>query len=1102
MRFYLLFILLSIGTSITYSQDCPPTLPLPECPCDEELVTLCGTGELVEYCFKLTSYQTPFSDFPGCAANVLNNPRWLSFRTSEQLTSLQISSSNCQGSGAGGATGIQAALYESDDVRVLDCNLCNPAAQNFEVVATNCACVTGPIIWTNIQTDPDKTYYLVIDGCAGEQCDIFIDILSNPDTLFTCPILNVEAEAYNCSNDSFDILISLELDGIGCSPSYGVSLNGIHVGSYTYTQSNVWLESIPESNDPSVITVHDLESDTCVFTDTIPPVNCSECGIEELVAEVDGCTGDSTYRIHVNINFSNDPGDTVDIYAGNIYVGSWVSSEFPIVIHDFPWFGKERETIIACDSDEPGCCSVFDYFVPDCLYDECQIFDLIVEAYACENDSFLIDLDFGYNYQGSDSFKVVGNGNNYGNFSYDDLYLTLGPFPANGTEYEFGVIDLENGDCGDFYELGDYSCDCSIRDLDITHIECDGDSVYFILDFFYSNVGENGFEVTGNGNNYGIFEYENLPIAIGPHPINDTEWEFIVRDVDMPDCAEDLGYGMVDCNNECEIFDLVVEVGECTSDSTYVLHINFESENTGGLGFDVWANGEYFEFFTYSELPLVIEHFPKSGGNNDWIKVCDNDNLDCCAVKEFDSPNCDGNDECDIRDLTATVIECDEDSFYVKIDFIYENVGDDGFEIRGNGTNYGIFEYGDLPIILGPFPIGEIEWEFVVIDVQNEDCREDIDLGRVLGCDEECEIFDLVIDVGECTSDSTYQLLVDFEYIHTGGLGFDVWANGEYFEFFTYSELPLVIEHFPKSGGNNDWIKVCDNDNLDCCAVKEFDSPNCEGNDECDIRDLTATVIECDEDSFYVKIDFIYENVGDDGFEIRGNGTNYGIFEYGDLPIILGPFPIGEIEWEFVIIDVQNEDCREDIDLGKVENCNDECEIHELEINNWECTSDSTYTITIDFEYSNPIGPFFDLWANGEFFGFYEYSDLPLTIEHFPKNGGSHDWIKVCDNDNPDCCRVLEFESPDCTTAIGEPEWGSGISIFPNPTSDRLKIEWGKEVFIDRVEIYNMQGQKVITLPGEHNKISINTYSFAEGVYVFKIQSGGEYITRRVMVIR
>ena len=93
------------------------------------------------------------------------------------------------------------------------------------------------------------------------------------------------------------------------------------------------------------------------------------------------------------------------------------------------------------------------------------------------------------------------------------------------------------------------------------------------------------------------------------------------------------------------------------------------------------------------------------------------------------------------------------------------------------------------------------------------------------------------------------------------------------------------------------------------------------------------------------------------------------------------------------------------------------CDISELEIEIGECNNDETYQLTINFEYENTNGQeYFDLYVrNGVLLGYFQLSELPLTIEHFPLSGHDYDYIKVCINDNSDCCEAIEWEAPDCS---------------------------------------------------------------------------------------
>ncbi|HHH50643.1 MAG TPA: hypothetical protein ENK52_06665, partial [Saprospiraceae bacterium] len=91
----------------------------------------------------------------------------------------------------------------------------------------------------------------------------------------------------------------------------------------------------------------------------------------------------------------------------------------------------------------------------------------------------------------------------------------------------------------------------------------------------------------------------------------------------------------------------------------------------------------------------------------------------------------------------------------------------------------------------------------------------------------------------------------------------------------------------------------------------------------CLISDLVVNVEDCTPNNvFFVNIDFDANNMSSDSFEIRGNGHFYGTFAYADRPIRLGPLAgDGTTPYEFVIIDSENNDCKADYNLGKI-NCN------------------------------------------------------------------------------------------------------------------------------------------------------------------------------------
>ena len=90
------------------------------------------------------------------------------------------------------------------------------------------------------------------------------------------------------------------------------------------------------------------------------------------------------------------------------------------------------------------------------------------------------------------------------------------------------------------------------------------------------------------------------------------------------------------------------------------------------------------------------------------------------------------------------------------------------------------------------------------------------------------------------------------------------------------------------------------------------------------------------------------------------------------------------------------------------------CEIDNVSVEVGDCKNDSTYSVTLDFDYANTNNEYFDLFVRDSvLLGYYELSKLPLTID-VAKSGLENDYFKVAINDNYECSTEIEWESPDC----------------------------------------------------------------------------------------
>ena len=194
---------------------------------------------------------------------------------------------------------------------------------------------------------------------------------------------------------------------------------------------------------------------------------------------------------------------------------------------------------------------------------------------------------------------------------------------------------------------------------------------------------------------------------------------------------------LVNCENntECTIYDLEVITGDCNSDNTYNMTINFQYEEIGEQDyFDLYArNDELIGYFPLSSLPLTIINFPSSGENYDFVKVCINDNLDCCKEIEWLPPNCNGQgSNCEITSLDVVAGECNDDgsTYNLLLDFDFENTnGQEFFEIYfRDDVFYDYFQLSALPITINDFPSSGLENDFIKIVINDmPECSENIE---------------------------------------------------------------------------------------------------------------------------------------------------------------------------------------------------------------------------------------------------------------------------------------------------------------------------------------------------------------------------------------
>ena len=88
----------------------------------------------------------------------------------------------------------------------------------------------------------------------------------------------------------------------------------------------------------------------------------------------------------------------------------------------------------------------------------------------------------------------------------------------------------------------------------------------------------------------------------------------------------------------------------------------------------------------------------------------------------------------------------------------------------------------------------------------------------------------------------------------------------------------------------------------------------------------------------------------------------------------------------------------------------------------------------------------------------------------------------------------------DTTTKVNNLNYDNSINVYPNPSGNNIKISLPTGSKEPDVSIYNISGKEVFKEQYKSSEIEINTTNFPEGVYLIKVNSGGEGFNERVVI--
>lgn len=659
------------------------------------------------------------------------------------------------------------------------------------------------------------------------------------------------------------------------------------------------------------------QSSNSVLCEVEVPVDVSDCSpdcdIPDFEVIPEGCTGIfGNYSVFIDLDEAALNGTPVDIYVnGDLRISNYSNGDITLEVMALNP-GDVEDVISVCYTNNPECCISKGIDALPCYCTD--ILEIVAEATPCDGGSYYIKLDlvtadFG------DLFYLEVNNEFYGSYAFNELPVTIGPFEGNGQPLE--LFAYQEGQCqpaSTTIEAPVCNGGCALDGAALLESECFGNTYQALFQLQgqiapgdtivvasqvtnFTSVGT--LSPTGNG----IFD------VLLPTPGEGFDVVTICLG-NQPNCCVVVDYELPCSNQGCDLQAVLTEATDCNDEGEYSLVLDIEYTGVP-TSFEVSIPALNFSaVYGLNDFPVAIPGLPGDGETYQ-VNV---GATDCNAFKEklFEAPAC--NIGCIFNNVIAEPHPCEDGAFLVDIEVQASDPGDLGYFIFADGEIFGPYDYSEPFVTLGPFAgDGVTVYDFLILDFANPTCFGYVEVGPK-SCDDEndCQILELSAIPQDCNDDGTYDLLVDIEVEEPqNDLLFWFYLNGELIAQSTLAALPGELINIPLGNAEEVAFKACIFDEPDCCKEVVYAQPDCPGN-ECLIEDVVAEFAFCDEDGFYVDLDFVTGGQPENGlYKVFGNGDTYGTLSYGaPRPITVGPFdPFTDNIYELIVEDLSGEGC-------------------------------------------------------------------------------------------------------------------------------------------------------------------------------------------------
>jgi hypothetical protein len=652
-----------------------------------------------------------------------------------------------------------------------------------------------PINLGNFEANCDTQYEFIIKDKANPECSGVLEygkICCEEE----CNIEIVDFEAGRCDEEGVTVSFDIEKTGTA-GLGFDVFAGDDFVGFYKYDELPIRINNFPSTGTATEkITVCENDRPDCC--DTLVFESTCGCGIFDIDVDIIECD-DEAMSFYAKIDF--DPQMTSDSFllgGNNTTYGSYAYADLPISVGPLPFSESIEYEFLIIDKSSSVCFNFYDVGkVKSCAEVPCDIDDVSISfPEDCTPNGIIYGvLEFDYSGNVSDSFTVKGNGNHYGTFAYGADSYEIGPIPGDCKSFlEFEVRDNSDDGCSDYVELEEPICcpgSCSITDLRIDKDVCDDVGLFYVnLLFNYEGSVSDSFYVKGNGNVYGTFAYGEESYRIGPLDGDCiTIYEFIVRDVQSPDCQADASIEEpVCCGDRCGIDDVRVEAGECNEEDMFYVDVEFQTIGSVSDSFSIVGNGRNYGTFAYGETFYRVGPLEGDCETKYEFIVKDQANPDCSDFSGLEEPVCCGSG-CFLEEIGLD-FDCEAGNKLI-IELGTSNKRQaDSVIIVVNNEKVDTVGKEEFPYF---YVFDEVPESVLVelIDLNDPFCIIEKDIE--INCETDCEIGDLDIDFIECDESNNPFFRLDFDHNRGDNDVFKLEVDETIIGYFKYKDLPLDV---------------------------------------------------------------------------------------------------------------------------------------------------------------------------------------------------------------------------------------------------------------------------------------------------------------------